>query len=82
MAKYATCRKISALALGLALTTVGLPCLPGCAAMLSVGNPAAAVKVAEGAGLGVVVRRAEAAVSTATEVDRLLIITPIGGDAK
>ncbi len=50
--------------------------------MLSIGNPSAAVKVAEGAHLGVVVRRAEAAVETATEVDRLLIVTPVGGKAK
>ena len=80
MGKYATCRKLSALTIGFAL--FGVPSMSGCAAMLSVGNPAAAVRVAEGARLGVVVRRAEAAIATATEVDRLLIITPVGGDAQ
>ena len=66
----------------LALSLAATPGLSGCAAMLSIGNPSAAVKVAEGAHLGVVVRRAEAAVETATEVDRLLIVTPVGGKAK
>jgi len=79
MRKFTTCRKLSLLTLGFALA--GAPWMSGCAAMISIGNPAAAVRVAEGAGLGVVVRRAEAAVETATEVDRLLIITPVGGAA-
>lgn len=65
----------------LALALAATPGLSGCAAMLSIGNPSAAVKVAEGAHLGVVVRRAEAAMETATQIDRLLA-SPIGGKAK
>lgn len=65
----------------LALALAAAPSLSGCAAMLSVGNPSAAMKVAEGAGLGVVVRRAEAAMETATQVDRLMA-SPIGGKAE
>jgi hypothetical protein len=49
--------------------------------MLSVGRPSTALKAVEGAGLGVVVRRAEASSEVAAHVDRLLVETPVGKDA-
>ncbi len=57
------------------------PSLTGCAAMMSVGRPSTALKAVEGAGLGVVVRRAQASSEVAAHVDRLLVETPVGKDA-
>lgn len=71
------CPAVSVLLVSLAV----FPSLTGCAAMMSVGRPATALKAVEGAGLGVVVRRAEASSEVAAHVDRLLVETPVGREA-
>jgi hypothetical protein len=54
---------------------------PGCGALGAMANPKVAWAVSDPAPMTVVVRRADAAASTAKEVDRLLTATPANGDS-
>ncbi len=49
----------------------------GCATLKALANPKATSAAVEDAGMGVVVRRADAAMDVSREVDRLLVSTPV-----
>ena len=62
------------------LAVTVLPVLSGCSLLAAAGNPGAFWAVNDPASLQVVVRRADTALITAAEVNRLLTATPAGKD--
>jgi hypothetical protein len=63
-----------------ALAVALLPALTGCSLLAAAGNPGAFWAVNDPASLQIVVRRADTALITAAEVNRLLTATPTGKD--
>jgi hypothetical protein len=63
-----------------ALAIALLPTLTGCGLLAAVGNPGAFWAINDPANLQIVVRRADSALITAAEVNRLLTATPAGPD--
>jgi hypothetical protein len=64
----------------LTLALVALPYLTGCGLLAAAANPGAMWAIQDPASLQVVVRRADTALITAAEVNRLLTTTPAGKD--
>jgi hypothetical protein len=65
-----------------AFTGAMLTVAPGCSIFSAVTNPGAMFALTDGAQMGAVVRRADAAVATADNVDRLLTETKVDDDSK